>query len=693
MKVIAIDTETLLSNQHVPCPRLVCLSYAEDDGAGVISHWQREEMLLILTDAFENCVTVFAHARFDLFVIMRYAPELMPLIYRALEEDRVHDVLIRQRLFQIAGVAPSRPKKAGDEGGTVSLNECSEWYFGRKMEKDDYRYRYHDLYATPLDAWPWKAIDYATVDAETTLAVWRSQEMLAAAVHDGTAKGCDQIAHVLADQHRQTRKSMGYHASELRGLRSDPKRAAVELAKRQAMIDACEGYLLHRKYARYDEKDATITRDEVALVKLAAHKRLRTLTDAGKAYMLTRRPDGLSFSEQRAWTPTDFDWQMLWAEAGCRGVYLSVDKEAVPLPKDLDGFVERLRGDMVVDGAHEFVLEAAVLHKRLVSEINTIRMLASGDEHPVRTRYVSLVDSGRGASTGPNLQNIPRAPGIREVIVPREGYVFIASDLSGAELACFAQVCLTLVGRSRMAELLELGRDLHSAAAAERLGLLYDVFIALKKTDPKTYKDNRQLMKAVNFGRVGLCGPESFVAFAKGYGVEVSLDEAKNLLLWWDGQYLEAVDYFEMLKRAMYGTGRNKREGKAVLIRQLFSYRTRRCTSLTSAANSYMQGLLADLMGEAQWELHRRQMLGATSDPLTDTWLVLNVHDELIIECPEWKYKEAAAALTDVLERAAKRWTPGVKLHAETTVMDRWTKSAEPVYLPDGTLGIFREGA
>jgi DNA polymerase-1 len=111
------------------------------------------------------------------------------------------------------------------------------------------------------------------------------------------------------------------------------------------------------------------------------------------------------------------------------------------------------------------------------------------------------VASGRTSWSDPNLQNPPRAGGVRECFVPRPGFVFVAVDYDTLELRALAQVCLDLFGWSKMADRLNAGEDLHAALGARFLGIDYDAFMKLREAGDEDAKKARQNAKGFNFGR------------------------------------------------------------------------------------------------------------------------------------------------------------------------------------------------
>jgi DNA polymerase I-like protein with 3'-5' exonuclease and polymerase domains len=155
----------------------------------------------------------------------------------------------------------------------------------------------------------------------------------------------------------------------------------------------------------------------------------------------------------------------------------------------------------------------------------------------VYPQYKTLVKTGRTSSfndkerdSGLNIQQIPREPWFRSMFVPRPGYKLVTVDYSFIELRTLASVCLARYGWSKLAETIQANIDPHVYTAALVQGMDVEKFKALKKTDPDTYKANRQAAKAVNFGVPGGLGAVKLAAYAKAnYGVTLSPEEAKAL--------------------------------------------------------------------------------------------------------------------------------------------------------------------
>jgi hypothetical protein len=114
----------------------------------------------------------------------------------------------------------------------------------------------------------------------------------------------------------------------------------------------------------------------------------------------------------------------------------------------------------------------------------------AGCELPIHTRFDTMLTTGRVSSSAPNLENLRREPGIRECFAPREGFVYCACDFSKAELHSLAQVCLTVLGKSRLAEALNAGTDPHLMMGAAIAGIPLEE--ALRRKHDKDVKKARQ---------------------------------------------------------------------------------------------------------------------------------------------------------------------------------------------------------
>lgn len=288
------------------------------------------------------------------------------------------------------------------------------------------------------------------------------------------------------------------------------------------------------------------------------------------------------------------------------------------------------------------------------------------DHAQIHAYFDALVETGRTSCSGPNLQNLPKKGGFRQCLVPRPGHVFVCADYAGFELSTLAQVCLDLLGYSRLAEAINAGLDPHAMIAAEILRWPYERVIEVKKAG-ETHPDYlvmfnaRQSGKVSNFGFPGGLGPDRFVDYAeKQYDVILTPERAKELKFeFWLPQWPEMRDYFKKVDWAVEQYG---------AVEQLYSGRRRGEVSYCDACNGLFQGLAADIFKDAGFQVSRACYTGS----LAGDRIVNEVHDELVIEVPEAKAREHGPAIADIMEQAARPWLPGVKLGVEVTISRRY---------------------
>ena len=241
--------------------------------------------------------------------------------------------------------------------------------------------------------------------------------------------------------------------------------------------------------------------------------------------------------------------------------------------------------------------------------------------------------TGRLSSTEPNLQNIPvrteLGREIRGAFVAPEGCLLVDADYSQIELRVLAHIS----GDATMIQAFQAGEDIHARTAAEVYGVPLDQVSA----------QMRSACKAVNFGIV--YGISDF-ALAKNIGV--SRGEARDFIQRYFERYPGVKAYMEnsvvqARERGFAETLMGRRRYLPELSSSNFNVRSfgERC-----AMNSPIQGTAADIIKLAMIRVDaelRRSGLGAR--------LILQVHDELILEAPEGEAEAAAQLLKRCMEQ------------------------------------------
>jgi len=290
-------------------------------------------------------------------------------------------------------------------------------------------------------------------------------------------------------------------------------------------------------------------------------------------------------------------------------------------------------------------------------------------DKPIHPSYDSIKETGRVSSFNPNIQNQPRKSGIRECIQARPGNVFIFCDYDSQEMRTLAQVCYTLLCYSTLRDkyLDNPDFDPHIFFAAQLMDIDEREALVLKKAGDKKMLERRQQAKAANFGFPGGLGADAFRAYAEGYGLKLTLEEADNLRNDWFNRWPEMRDYFNLISNiTSYGTG---------TIAQLVSGRIRGGCSYTQAANTYFQGLASDASKAALYAVAKKCFTGDSD--LLGYRPVVFVHDEIGIEGPEQRMMAAAKELETTMISAMEEICEDVPARATAIISRRWSKNAK----------------
>ncbi len=244
-----------------------------------------------------------------------------------------------------------------------------------------------------------------------------------------------------------------------------------------------------------------------------------------------------------------------------------------------------------------------------------------------------IAATGRISSTEPNLQNIPvrTAEGkeIRRVFVPEEGYTFVDADYSQVELRILA----SLSGDEKLIAAYKNAVDVHTLTASE-------VFhVPIEEVTPEM----RRNAKAVNFGIV-----YGISAFGLGEGLSISRKEANEYINKYFESYPKVREYLESsVAHAKENGYVTTYFGRIRPIPELKSSNfMQRSFGERIAMNSPIQGTAADIMKIAMNRVDEA-LKGMKSR------IVLQVHDELLIETAENELEEVMALVKDCMEHAA----------------------------------------
>jgi DNA polymerase-1 len=253
--------------------------------------------------------------------------------------------------------------------------------------------------------------------------------------------------------------------------------------------------------------------------------------------------------------------------------------------------------------------------------------------------------TGRLASSDPNLQNIPirteSGRRVRRAFVAAPGQALVSADYSQIELRLAAHIS----GDPTLTQAFLEGEDIHAATAAAVLGV----------PRAKVSKDQRRQAKTVNFGVLYGMGP-----FALSRQTGLTLAEAENFVKQYFERFPRVRDYVEATKRFAAENGYvetllGRRRyfpgfGQAAGTREAAIARAR---AEREAINAPIQGAAADIIKKAMLALPPALEAAGLS-----ARLLLQVHDELVLECPHREVRATAEVVRGVMETAFQLSVP-----------------------------------
>ena len=252
------------------------------------------------------------------------------------------------------------------------------------------------------------------------------------------------------------------------------------------------------------------------------------------------------------------------------------------------------------------------------------------DNRRIHARYNQMVRTGRMSCVDPNLQAIPKEKRYRQGFVAEQGNHLVICDYSQLEIRLVAEVS----GDQNLIDIYERGEDVHTGSAMLMTG---------KGRDEIT-KDERSAAKAVNFGALYGCGAKTLRQQAISmFGMLWSVEEAQEKLDQWKAAYPGVLKW-------------QRRQGNSESLRVFTQFGRRRLlqrpkkdeSNYTTNLNTPVQGLGADCMKAALallWEQHVK------NDP--EVKLVACVHDEVVLEAPQYRVEEVKSWLKECMEDAA----------------------------------------
>ena len=300
------------------------------------------------------------------------------------------------------------------------------------------------------------------------------------------------------------------------------------------------------------------------------------------------------------------------------------------------------------------VLDYRMLTKLKSTYAEGLLKVISEDGRIHTSFQMTVTATGRLSSTEPNLQNIPvrkeLGAQIRKMFVAAPGMMLVDADYSQIELRLLAHIS----GDENMKEAFLSGEDFHTVTASKVFG------VPVEQVTPTL----RSRAKAVNFGIV-----YGISAFSLAQDIGVYTNEAKAYMDAYLERYHGVRDYMKSIVESarekgyvstIYGRRRYLPELKS-------SNFNMRSFGERVALNMPVQGTAADIIKLAMVNVHRR-----LKESGLKARLILQVHDELIVECPGDEAEQVRDILTEEMENAAHLSVP---LVAEAHIGHSWAEA------------------
>jgi DNA polymerase-1 len=315
--------------------------------------------------------------------------------------------------------------------------------------------------------------------------------------------------------------------------------------------------------------------------------------------------------------------------------------------------LDKLKGEHPII---DLILEHRQLTKLKSTYLDALPLLVDPNGR-VHTSYGQLgAATGRLSSTNPNLQNIPvrteQGREIRRAFVADQGWKLMGADYSQIELRILAHVTQD----PALLAIFKENRDIHAATAARLFGVPID----------RVSKNQRRIAKMTVFGVI--YGISSFGLSAR---TDLSREDAQKMI---DGLFAT----YPGLKRYIDETlefGRTHGYVETLMGRRRYSpdlkssHGGRRQAAEREAINAPIQGTNADLIKQAMARLHAQLQARALR-----ARMLLQVHDELVLEVPDDELEEAGRLVREVMEGVGIDLS--VPLRVEIAIGQNWEEMA-----------------
>ena len=307
----------------------------------------------------------------------------------------------------------------------------------------------------------------------------------------------------------------------------------------------------------------------------------------------------------------------------------------------------------------DLIIEWRTLSKLKSTYTDALQESINKQTKRVHTSYsMASASTGRLASTNPNLQNIPIRTSdgrrIREAFIARDGYKLISADYSQIELRLMAHAA----NETEMIKAFNENVDIHSQTASKVFG------IPIEDLDA----DIRRSAKAINFGII-----YGISAFGLSKQLSCSQSEAKNFIESYFDQFPKIKIYMDaMIENAKMKGYVETFFGRRIPIKGINSKNFQeRSFAERQSINAPIQGSAADIIKRAMIKIHN-----VFQEKNIESKMLLQVHDELVFECPKDEINTVSNLIKKEMEQANLPLFPlNIPIVVDFGEADNWSEA------------------
>ena len=307
----------------------------------------------------------------------------------------------------------------------------------------------------------------------------------------------------------------------------------------------------------------------------------------------------------------------------------------------------------------DLIIEWRTLSKLKSTYTDALQESINKQTKRVHTSYsMASASTGRLASTNPNLQNIPIRTSdgrrIREAFIARDGYKLISADYSQIELRLMAHAA----NETEMIKAFNENVDIHSQTASKVFG------IPIEDLDSEI----RRSAKAINFGII-----YGISAFGLSKQLSCSQSEAKNFIESYFDQFPKIKSYMDaMIENAKLNGYVETFFGRRIPIKGINSKNFQeRSFAERQSINAPIQGSAADIIKRAMIKIHN-----VFQEKNIESKMLLQVHDELVFECPKDEINTVSNLIKKEMEQANLPLFPlNIPIVVDFGEADNWSEA------------------